>query len=97
MPSPLADYPVGGDSQHPAAAQLRDPARYAAMESDLVLLGLAGLVVSGAGRKRSAVSAGAERARGGTGPGTGAQRWVLAAPHGLLVELVLSLSGVCCR
>ncbi len=49
MPSPLADYPVGGDSQHPAAAQLRDPARYAAMESDLVLLGLAGLVVSGEG------------------------------------------------
>ncbi|GFR44662.1 hypothetical protein Agub_g5952 [Astrephomene gubernaculifera] len=41
IPSPLADF--DGDSRHPAMALLRDPARYAGIESELVFVGLAGL------------------------------------------------------
>ncbi|EFJ40103.1 hypothetical protein VOLCADRAFT_84661 [Volvox carteri f. nagariensis] len=41
VPSPLAEY--NGDSHHPAMKLLRDPATYASVESDLVLVGLAGL------------------------------------------------------
>lgn len=36
-----------GDLRHPAAAQLREPANYSKVESDMVFLGLAGLQVGG--------------------------------------------------
>lgn len=46
-PAPLSDWD-GSDAEHsPAGRLLRDPATYAAVESELVLVGLTGLQVRG--------------------------------------------------